>query len=531
MLHVMYIIFLLIQVLQLPLQPLNAMWHAMVFWPKFYYRLFGPEASGPSIWAILSGNIEAKHCEVTPSTRVRGGQRNKLEDDPSRCVANRNIVNRYTPFLFNLTSLQPTHERLCLLSSYQVKGAYATLGHHVDQDAVDALRAGMDSATPFKFRADPLRLAAPYKYVAASITEPPDCLLDKIWAFAWHIFWMIVFLATGYTKLLFLRCFKRNTVDTPKTIRRTRSKSKKGKRRRRKTLPTMKVQVFATNDGDSEPERVTWDTDGISFFVDTCANTIISNCRDLFTDLKPVNVTVNTHSGDDQRVRYVGTFNLELPDDSGYIWKYKIPNCIYDPHTQHNILGVVALCNYFEDAADGSDPKATDGTRATSGGSRTHLVWDHGKHELHFMHRTTSQLPEVVLYRGNSYFQAFFSRVSRVYDDMVRYAFCTNYTVEPDTAYVTDDEGEDMEEDDEAEDTLNQKQQWYQPSGQPSYCQPCTASTTSSGYQFTLGENLLYTTKDSEGKGIVATESVVYEGAAGLQLVHTIRCAARMARV
>ena len=67
----------------------------------------------------------------------------------------------------------------------------------------------------------------------------------------------------------------------------------------------MKVQVFATSEGDSEPERVTWDTDGISFYVDTCANTIISNCRDLFTDLERVNVTVNTHSGDDKRARYV----------------------------------------------------------------------------------------------------------------------------------------------------------------------------------------------------------------------------------
>jgi len=266
---------------------------------------------------------------------------------------------------------------------------------------------------------------------------------------------------------------------------------------------------------DSEPERVTWDTDGITFYVDTCANTIISNCRELFTDLNRMKVTIDTHSGEDVRTRYVGTFRLELPDDDGKIWVYVIPDSIYDPHTDHNILGVARLSNFFKDTAPGDDPMALDGTTATSSAARTHLVWDKRQHELHFMHRTTSHLPELVLYGGNSYFRAFFSRVSRVYDGMVRHAFCTNYTVAPESSYVTDDEGENgMEEDSDDEDDLNREQKWYQ----PNYCRPCNTPES----PFILGQNLILKKKGSDGKSI-ETESVIYEGVDSTGSYHTVR--------
>ena len=494
--HVMYIIFLAVQVVQLPLQLVNSMWYAIAFWPKLMYHLFGPNSKGPSAWSILvsNGRLRDEDCKSITGHRVRGGRKDKTEDT----VANRNIVNRYTPFLFSLTSLHPTQARICLHSNYQVKGAYAALGR-VDQDVVDAIKAGMETAPLFRYSADPLRLAVPYKYVATSITEPPDCLLNKIWALAWHIFWMVVFVVTGYAKLLILRFFKTKVNKPQKKKKTPRIRSKfvnKQKKKRKQPLPTLRVKVFMTDhEEDSEPERVTWDTDGITFYVDTCANTIISNCRELFTDLNRMKVTIDTHSGEDVRTRYVGTFRLELPDDDGKIWVYEIPDSIYDPHTDHNILGVARLSNFFKDTAPGDDPMALDGTTATSSAARTHLVWDKRQHELHFMHRTTSHLPELVLYGGNSYFRAFFSRVSRVYDGMVRHAFCTNYTVAPESSYVTDDEGENgMEEDSDDEDDLNREQKWYQ----PNYCRPCNTPES----PFILGQNLILKKKGSDGKSI-----------------------------
>ena len=120
---------------------------------------------------------------------------------------------------------------------------------------------------------------------------------------------------------------------------------------------------------------------------------------------------------------------LVLTDDSNQNHVYIIPDCVYDPDTSLNILGVPALGTFFGDSADdASDIRASDGTTIKSGGTRSHFVWDHGKHERHFRHGS-SLMPELFLYVGNGYFNAFCTRVHKVLSDKISYAFSSAYSI------------------------------------------------------------------------------------------------------
>eukprot|EP00984_Skeletonema_dohrnii_P027588 scaffold17183_cov81-Skeletonema_dohrnii-CCMP3373.AAC.2 len=198
-----------------------------------------------------------------------------------------------------------------------------------DVDVSNALRAALETDAK-QFRDAPLILEVPMLYIVP-----------------------------GYIKLLKLRW-------TSKTIQPAYPKPKRQrkyvrKRRHRPPLPTVyaRASIFMAKKDEEEGESfeaTTWDTDGIPFIIDSGANVIISNVRDLFGDLVKVKSVIDTHDGESCRVRYMGTFKLELPDDDGNIWTYQIPDCYYDPQSKHNILGVAALANFFKDQNPSTDP-------------------------------------------------------------------------------------------------------------------------------------------------------------------------------
>ena len=130
-----------------------------------------------------------------------------------------------------------------------------------------------------------------------------------------------------------------------------------------------------------------WDTDGISFVIDNLATAIISDERRIFHGhLTPTNVTLETADGVTTKRQLVGTLRLVLTDDSNTNHTYDVPGCVLDPHTPLNILGVPALGTFFKDHANANNPYEDDGTTIKSGATKSHFVWDHGKHERHFMH-------------------------------------------------------------------------------------------------------------------------------------------------
>ena len=103
-----------------------------------------------------------------------------------------------------------------------------------------------------------------------------------------------------------------------------------------------------------------------------------------------------------------------------------MPGCVFDPATTINILGVPALGTFFGNNATAGSPYDEDGTTIKSGAMRSHFIWDHGKHERHFMH-SSSLMPELHLYVGHGYFNAFFTRIHKLLREKVHYTFSSDY--------------------------------------------------------------------------------------------------------
>eukprot|EP00957_Ditylum_brightwellii_P069248 5257212-Ditylum_brightwellii.AAC.1 len=72
-----------------------------------------------------------------------------------------------------------------------------------------------------------------------------------------------------------------------------------------------------------------------------------------------------------------------------------------------------------------------DGMTVCSGSTKSHFVWDNGKHERHFMHGLI-KLPELYLYVSTGYFNAFTMRIQMFLGDKVHYAFSSAFSLNPD---------------------------------------------------------------------------------------------------
>ena len=141
-------------------------------------------------------------------------------------------------------------------------------------------------------------------------------------------------------------------------------------------------------------------------------------------------MTLETAEGISTKTKLVGLIRLVLTDNSNQNYVYIVPGCVYDPDTPLNILGVLALGSLFGDIAYSRDMLAADGTNIKSGATKSHFTWDHGKHERHFLHGSR-QMPELFLYVGNRYFNAFCTRVHKMLSDKGYYAFSSAYYIQP----------------------------------------------------------------------------------------------------
>jgi hypothetical protein len=110
---------------------------------------------------------------------------------------------------------------------------------------------------------------------------------------------------------------------------------------------------------------------------------------------------------------------------------YDIPGAIYDPSLQFNLLGIPKLADFFQDKdylpGDNVD---RDGTTVKSSGCCSCLTWDHGKHTRNFTHGD-STLPEIMLYQGHGYFDAFCTQLRCCYQDDVVFAFSSAFSISP----------------------------------------------------------------------------------------------------
>ena len=90
------------------------------------------------------------------------------------------------------------------------------------------------------------------------------------------------------------------------------------------------------------------------------------------------------------------------------------------------ILGVPDLGTFFGDNANASSPYDEDGTTIKSGATRFHFIWDLGKHKRHFLHGY-SLMPELHLYVGRGYLNAFCTPIHKLLRGKVHYAFSSAY--------------------------------------------------------------------------------------------------------
>ncbi len=105
---------------------------------------------------------------------------------------------------------------------------------------------------------------------------------------------------------------------------------------------------------------------------------------------------------------YVGTIRICLTMDEGLTIKYHIPSAIYAPDSPFNILGIPFFGSFLGQDNTHYPTQDDNGTYIISSASRSHFIWDHGKHKRHFCHDKRS-LPILFLETGNNSFGAFCS--------------------------------------------------------------------------------------------------------------------------
>ena len=162
-------------------------------------------------------------------------------------------------------------------------------------------------------------------------------------------------------------------------------------------FPALHIRMYATA-ADPNEKIFSRDTDGIPFVVDNSATAIISNERRLFHGhLTPTRVTLETADGVSTKTQLIGIFRLIITNNSNIHHTYDMPGCVFDPATSINIIGIPYLCTFFGDNANASSPYNEDGTTIKLGATRSHCIWDNGRHKRHFMH-CSNLMPELHLY-------------------------------------------------------------------------------------------------------------------------------------
>ena len=185
---------------------------------------------------------------------------------------------------------------------------------------------------------------------------------------------------------------------------------------------------------DPNGKTFSWDTDGIPFVKDNSETAIISNELRLFQGhLTITRFTLETADGVSTNTQVVGVFRLGLTNNTNIQQTYDVPGCMFDPATPINILDVPALGMFFCDNANASSPYDEDGTTIKLGATRSHFILDHGRHERHFMHGS-SLMPEIHLYVGHGYFNAFCTCIHKLLRYKVHYALSSAYSIDPSDA-------------------------------------------------------------------------------------------------
>ena len=133
-----------------------------------------------------------------------------------------------------------------------------------------------------------------------------------------------------------------------------------------------------------DENTLSWNSEGISFFVDNSATVIICNVQKMFVGpLQSTQVTLETSEGLTTTTNFVGVVRLVLTCGVNNHHTYDFPDCVFDTESPINIISITALGAFFGkyDTMPSSDD---EGNRVKSSATKSQFVWDHGKDERHF---------------------------------------------------------------------------------------------------------------------------------------------------
>jgi hypothetical protein len=308
------------------------------------------------------------------------------------------------------------------------------------------------------------------------------------------------------------------------------AKSKRHRQHRRTALATAETALRGS-------AAITFNTDGIPFIVDNSATCNIANDWSLFPgNLVLVQVHVDIIDTSKSRQQYWVTICLKLVNDANINHIYNIPNTIYDPASNFNLLRIPKLAEYFKNrnSLPGKDVDS-DGTTIKSSSCCSCFIWDHGRHMRNFTHRDYALL-EILLYQGNGYFSAFCLWVQWKYDNKIAFAFSSSFSISPqsqeDAALVLDNDN--SEDKDMVSMTCNtgyatpqpvshplNKVEWYEPPPPPPENLPhplpiTTPPISPPSNSFKLGMSLVFS------DGASCNDTVVYKGVMPDGLTHTV---------
>ena len=165
-----------------------------------------------------------------------------------------------------------------------------------------------------------------------------------------------------------------------------------------------------------------FDSDGLTFVVENAANCHVCKDKSLFFgNVHDSHFSLDTANGINGPRLQIGSIKISWLDNDGRSYVYQLDDVIYNPKSPFNILFVGRHGSYFDKVDATCDD---NGTYIRSSANFSTFTWDHGKFTQTFVH-SSNGLPELSVDVGMSTYDAFCSRLRKLYNDSISYAFAS----------------------------------------------------------------------------------------------------------
>ena len=292
-------------------------------------------------------------------------------------------------------------------SCYQTKGAFKHV--EVDCDCETFIATGVTRRTFLEILL--LYFLIPYTFIRRRIKKPPkDGYVSYFCSVTSYLAINSILVGIGISRVVLFRWNFRQTRFAKKNTR---------------------SDLFCATSKNVDEQPILFDTDGITFLVDNCANTHVCNDKKLFCNLSSTaTASLNTTNGSSEANLQSGRIKISWADDDNIEHEYNLDDVIYKPDSPFNILSVARLGGHF--GRNDSPPTGDDeGTWVRSSASFTTFSWDHKRHTRTIYH-SVDGLPELPVNVGTSVFDSFCSGLKRFYCDKINLSFATVIDYEDD---------------------------------------------------------------------------------------------------